>query len=187
MVNRLYRLLPLLALLLPLHLQAQTSPPNPVPGWSFSTAGGFSNVSNAPTNNGFVNVTELRLSEYYAVRGDVFLMTNPQVIGSYISAQGIIPASKIFKNTKDQFAVNSKNVDFFINAGLGDIRSTDPNSKDTKAKFSWRIGAGFNVKMTDHTFLRPLDISYLRGGVFQGGGAVVGNHLQVSALLGIRF
>ena len=56
-----------------------------VPGWSFSTAGGFSNVSNAPTNNGFVNVTELRLSEYYAVRGDVFLMTNPQVIGSYIS------------------------------------------------------------------------------------------------------
>lgn len=174
------------------------------PGWTFSTAAGYSNVTNAPTNNGFANVTELKLSEYLAVRGDVFVMISPAVIGSYVGPEYIFPASKLFK-TNPANPVNAGNVEFFVNVKAGDLRSTDssttcvpgsvPNaasltcatSQSVKAKFSWGVGGGFNIRLSEKTFIRPLDISYLRGSVFQGGGTVVGNHLELGAFVGVRF
>ncbi len=155
------------------------------PGWTFSTAAGYSNVTNAPTNNGFASVTELKLSEYLAIRGDVFLMTNPQVIGSYIGPEYILPATKVFKANANN-PVNAGNVEFFFNAKIGDLRSSDPTNT-TKAKFSWGLGLGFNIRLSDKTFIRPLDVSYIRGSVFQGGGTTLGNHMQAAALLGVRF
>ena len=184
--RRLIRLL-YLALLCPLtpSLNAQTKASDSQPGWTFSTSAGYSNVTNAPTNNGFANVTELKLSTSIAIRGDVFLMTNPQMIGSYVGPEYILPANKLFKSNPNN-PVNSDNVEFFFNAKVGDIRSSDPTNT-TKAKFSWGVGGGFNIKLSDKTFIRPLDISYIRGSVFQGGGTVIGNHLQAAALLGVRF
>lgn len=166
-------------------LSAQGTAQPSTPGWTFSTAAGYSNVTNAQTNNGFANVTELKLSEYLAVRGDVFIMTNPQVIGSYVGPEYVLPATKIFKQNANN-PVNAGNVEFFFNAKIGDIRSTDPTNT-TKAKFSWGVGTGFNIKLSDKTFIRPLDISYIRGSVFQGGGTVIGNHMQAAAFLGVRF
>lgn len=175
-------------------LRAQTTPPaTPLPGWTFSTAAGYSNVTNAPTNNGFANVTELKLSEYLAVRGDVFLMTSPQVLGSYVGPEYIVPASRFFKTNANN-PVNASNVEFFFNAKVGDLRSTDPANAQSKSHFSWGIGGGFNIKLSDKTFLRPLDVSYIRGSVEQAPNsaaspfhAVLGNHLQAAALLGVRF
>jgi hypothetical protein len=164
---------------------AQTPAPPAPTGWTFSTAAGYSNVTNAPTNNGFANVTELKLSTSLAIRGDVFIMTNPNVIGSYVGPEYIFPANRIFKSNPNN-PVNSDNVEFFFNAKAGDLRSTDPTNT-TKAKFSWGIGGGFNIKLSDKTFIRPLDVSYIRGSVFQNGGTVIGNHLQAAAFLGVRF
>src|SRR5216684_6179735 len=175
MYHRLVVLLLVLSCLLIPSSKAQTTPSTP--GWTFSTAAGYSNVTNAPTNNGFANVTELKISEYLAIRGDVFLMTNPQVIGTYVGPEYILPATKIFKANANN-PVNAGNVEFFFNAKLGDLRSTDPNNV-TKAKFSWGLGTGFNIRLSDKTFIRPLDVSYIRGSVFQGGGTVLGNHLQL--------
>lgn len=177
--------------------QTPTPTPTPVaqaPGWVFSTSAGYSNVSNAPTNNGFANVTELRLSQSLVIRGDMFLMTNPQVIGAFVGPEYLLPASRIFKPGPNTGAFDAANVEFFANVGLGDLRSTDPANSNTKAKFAWKIGGGFNLKLSDKTFIRPLDISYIRGSVLTGTGttaapfsAVLGNHLQFSALVGVRF
>lgn len=187
-------------LLLASPAMAQQNPP----GWTFSTAAGYSNVTNAPTNNGFANVTELKLSEYIAIRGDVFVITSPSVIGSYVGPEYIFPASKLFK-TNGNNPVNAGNVEFFVNAKLGDLRSTDSSTacvpgsvgptatltctttQSGKSKFSWGLGAGFNIRLSDKTFIRPLDVSYIRGSVFQNGGTVLGNHLQAAAFLGVRF
>lgn len=173
-----------------------TPPSNPapnIPGWTFSVAAGYANVSNAPTNNGFANVTELKLSEYLAVRGDVFLVTNPQVLGSYIGPEYFVPASKFFKVNANN-PVNAGNVEFFFNAKLGDLRSTDPANSNSKSHFSWGIGGGLNIALSEKTFLRPLDVSYIRGSVEQAPNSpaspfhvVLGNHLQLGALLGVRF
>lgn len=167
---------------------AQTPTPTPtpapqVPGWAFSVSGGYSNVTNAPTNNGVAIVTELKLATFtrkyfsdISARGDVFIIGNPNVTGSYVG-----PQVTVLKTN-----VNGANTEIFANVKFGDVRSNDATNS-TQAKFSWGIGGGLNVQMSDHTFIRPLDISYIRGSVFQGGGTVIGNHLQAAALLGVRF
>src|SRR6266568_1159595 len=96
--------------------EAQTPTPPATPGWVFSTAAGYSNVTNAPTNNGFANVTEFKLSEYLAIRGDVFIMNNPNIIGSYVGPEYILPATKIFKSGSPNSAVSADKVEFFFNA-----------------------------------------------------------------------
>ena len=172
--------------------QTTTPPSNPTPqpatpGWTFQTAAGYSNVSGAETNNGFANVTELRLSTSVAIRGDVFMVTNPNVIGSYVGPEYIIPATKFFKTNANN-PVNASNVEFFLNAKVGDLRSQNPtNTSQSTARFSWGVGGGFNIKLSDHTFIRPLDISYLRGSAFQHGGVIIGNHMQAAAFLGVSF
>lgn len=176
----------LLVLFYPLipRASAQATPTPATPGWVFSVSGGYSNVTNAPTNNGVAIVTELKLASYtsrkyftdLSARGDTFIIQNPNVTGAYIG-----PQATLFKSS-----LNGQDTEFFANVGFGDIRSNDP-ANVTQAKFSWKIGGGINIQLSDHTFIRPLDVSYIRGSVFQGGGTVIGNHLQAAAMLGVRF
>lgn len=166
--------------------------PVPVPvttnAWNVSVNGGYSNIQQAGTNNGFFFSTAIHVAEYWNIRGDVFVMNDPAVTLSLIKPEYRIPSSRLFKNASgNYFATN--NVEFFLNGGIGNAHYTDP-AKGSTSKFAWGIGGGFDmtVLQTGGTTvtIRPLDVNYISSQLI-GGGKVIGNHLQFAAGLGLRF
>lgn len=161
------------------------APPTPAPtpltsGWNVAVNGGYSSVSNAGTNNGFFFSTELRLSDHYSARGDVFVLTDPSVTVTLAKAQ-----YRFAPKFKTSSYALPQNMEFFANVGVGDARYNDP-AQGTQSKFAWGIGGGFDVRISDTVSVRPLDVNYLRSSLI-GGGRVIGNHLNLAASLGLRF
>lgn len=181
-----------LLLLVPCSLLAQSPAPDTVPltenAWNVSVNGGYSSIQQAGTNNGFFFSTAIHVAQNWNIRGDVFVMNDPAVTISLIKPEYRIPSSRLFKNASgNYFAVN--NVEFFLNGGLGSAHYTDP-ARGSTSKFAWGFGGGFDMKVlqTNGTsiVIRPLDVNYLYSDLI-GGGRVIGNHLQFSAGLGLRF
>lgn len=167
---------------------AQTAPPVPAPppdpletGWNVSVNGGYSQVQNAGTNNGFFFSTGIRLSQHFVARGDVYVLNDPAVTISLAKPEARFSARHIFKSSSTPAV---QNTEFFVNAGLGDAHYTDP-AKGSQSKFAWGLGGGFDVKISDSISVRPLDVNYLRSSII-GGGKIIGNHLQFAATLGLR-
>lgn len=189
--KHLYRLAVAAALLLlsTLRVEAQATPPaDPLEtGWNVSVNGGYSSVTNAGTNNGFFFSTGIRLGTHWVARGDVFVLNEPAVTVTLVKPEYRFSALHIFKNSS---SATVKNTEFFINAGVGSARFTDP-AKGTQSKVAYGAGGGFDIKMSDTVSIRPLDVSYIKSSMIAAAGGsssrVIGNHLQFAAGLGLRF
>jgi hypothetical protein len=167
---------------------AQTAPPPTTPGYTVSVNGGFSNVSNAPTNNGFMFDTELALSPTLSARGDVFVLSAPSVTISLASVQYQFPITKWIKNPT---SVTVQDLHLFVKGGAGDAYSTGTaiggNGITTQHKFAYAVGGGIEIDLSPTVHIRPLDLTYVRSSILQNGGAVLGNHLAAAATLGLQF
>ena len=170
-------------------VHAQTKAPTPAPppdplesGWNVMVNGGYSQVQNAGTNNGFFFSTGIRIAQHWVARGDVFVLASPSVTITLVKPEYRFSALHLFSNTTSSTV---KNTEFFANLGIGDAHFTDP-AKGTQSKVAYGFGGGFDVKLSDTVTVRPLDVNYIYSDLI-GGGKVIGNHLQFAAGLGLRF
>src|SRR5437867_1092149 len=140
-------------LLVALAAKAQTpKPADPLEGaWNVSVNGGYSSVQNAGTNNGFFFSTGIRLAHHWVARGDVFVLNDPAVTVSLAKPEYRFSARHLFKTTESPVV---RNTEFFVNAGVGNARFTDP-AKGTQSKFAWGVGGGFDVRASDKITVRP--------------------------------
>lgn len=179
---------------------AQTPTPAPKPpdvlesGWNVSVNGSYSNLTNAPTNNGFVTGMSFRMAQHWNLRSDVYILQSPQGLTMALAGPEYrFGLEHILKNTN--FAANANRIEAFFNAGAGTARtSTVILAKDgssivnlSKAKFAYSVGGGFDIKLSDTVTVRPLDIKYVRSSFLEYGGGVYGNQLAFAAGLGLRF
>lgn len=167
--------------------------PTPDPlesAWNISVSGSFSSVSNASTNNGFQTSEAIRFATHWTARADTFIVTLPSVVVVTAGPEYRASLAHLIKpNT--QYVINTSNMEAFVNLGLGTSRTSSVASDGTttlsKAVFAYKIGGGFDIKVSNTMYLRPLDISYVRASMLQNGGMVLGNHVQFAAGLGLRF
>lgn len=186
-------------LLLSLSVNAQTppapKPPDPLEGaWNVSVNGAYSNVTNAPTNNGFVTGVSFRVTQHFNLRSDVYVLQSPQGLTMALAGPEYrFSLEHLLKSTT--FAANAAKIEPFINAGLGTARtSTVILNKDgtsvvnlSAAKFAGSIGGGFDIKLSDTIYVRPLDVKYVKSSFLNSGGGFYGNQLTFAAGLGLRF
>lgn len=166
------------------------NPPDPFEGaWNVAINGSYSNIANAATNNGFTTTEAVRVAQHWNLRSDQFITLNPSTV--IVLAKGEYRMNLGHFLSKSNYIVNASKFEAFANAGLGTARSstiaTDGSSTLSAAKFAWGVGGGFDVALNSTMSLRPLDITYVRAGMLQNGGTVLGNHLSFAAGLGIRF
>lgn len=169
----------------------QIQPPDTQEGpWNVAINGSFSNVSNAATNNGFVTTEALRVAQHWNVRSDQFVTLSPATLIVLAGPEYRFSLAHIFKGSP-AFSLNAAKLEGFAHAGAGTARSTSTDAAGTTtlsaARFAYGVGGGFDIKLSDTMSLRPLDLTYVRASMLQGGGAVLGNHLQFATGLGIRF
>lgn len=179
-----------------------TPPPAPTPkppdimegAWNVSVNGGYSNISNAPTNNGFVSGVSLRLSQHLNLRSDVYLLNSPQgMVLALAGPEYRFSLAHVLKSSS--YAASADRVEAFFNVGAGDAHTSTVTvdqagnsiTSVSKSKFAWSVGGGFDIKMSDTVTLRPLDIKYVRSTFLNQGGGVYGNQLAFAAGLGLRF
>lgn len=189
-------LLAALLLLSTLAAEAQTTKPPDVleNAWNVSVNGAYSNLTNAPTNNGFVTGVSFRLSQHLNLRSDVYILQSPQGLTMALAGPEYrFSLEHLLKSTA--FAANASRIEPFFNVGAGTARtSTVVLAKDgssivnlSKAKFAYSVGGGFDIKVSDTLSIRPLDIKYVRSSFLEYGGGVYGNQLAFAAGLGLRF
>lgn len=152
--------------------------------------GGFSNVSNAATNNGFVTIEGLRVSQHLLAQSYQFVVLGPPS-AVIVTAGPELRANLAHFLAKSNFAANASKIEAFVNVGAGTARSSalnaDGSTTLSKASFAWKIGGGFDILLNKTMSFRPLDISYVRAPMLQHGGSILGNQLQFAAVLGVRF
>lgn len=159
--------------------RAQAAPDLLENAWHVQLAGGYSLTSNEGTNHGFTSSIAVRVAKHWNVRADVFSVDSPATIVSLIGpeyrwslAQWVRPNE--FVNT-DRFRL-------FVNVKVGAAK----NSNDVK-KLAYSAGGGVELPISDTFSLRPLDVSYVRASLFQGGGIWVGNHMRLASGIGLSF
>jgi opacity protein-like surface antigen len=169
---------------------APAAPPDPLEsGWNVSITGSFSNVSNAATNNGFVTTEALRVAQHWNARADEFITLTPATVIVLAGPEYRFSLEHLLKSSS--FAANAATIEAFAHAGAGTARSqstsADGSTTLSAARFAYGIGGGFDVKLNATMSVRPLDLTYVRSSMLTNGGAILGNHLQFAAGLGIRF
>jgi hypothetical protein len=184
-----------LLLLTATSLQAQTKPVAPLEApWSVAINGNFSSLQNETTNNGVLLSTAIRLATHWSIRADTYLFQTPNITVVLGGPEYRFSLAHIFKNSTG--AINAQNVEAFINAGVGDARSTaivatTPTTVTTTSsylsKLAYSVGAGFDIRISDTVSMRPLDVKYIKSSMIAGGGQLVGNHISFGAGLGLRF
>ena len=186
--NRKIAVSAVVCLFLAIAASAQTTPTPKDPletGYQVSVNAGVGTVSNAPTNNGYFFSSGFRVSQHMNVRADLYLLNNPALTISLLGPEYRISAQHLFKNSS-YTTVN--NLEFFVNGSAGASRFTDTTNA-TRAKFAFGFGGGFDYKLSDTVWIRPLDIKYVNYGIpgtAQRSGQILGNHLQFAASIGLR-
>lgn len=177
-------------------VSAQTPPATTPPEapWNVAVNGNFTSLQNQATNNGVLISTAIRLATHWNLRADTYLMQTPNITVVLGGLEYRASLARFFKNSTG--AINASNVEAFVNAGVGDARSTAivavtpttvTTTSSTMSKFAYSIGAGFDISITPTVTMRPLDVKYIRTDMIAGGGQLVGNHLSYSAGIGLRF
>lgn len=159
-----------------------------LPGWTISINGNFLNLSNVPTNNGYATVETIRVANKWALRADQLVLANPE--GGLINLGKVEYRRLLSDFVKPNGYVNTANFELFANAGGGVAKShADSPFEVNDNRPAWTIGGGFDIALGGSSMftLRPLDISYVRASILQGGGQLIGNHLQLLTGVGIRF
>lgn len=155
-----------------------------LPGWNVAINGNFLNVTNAATNNGFASVEAVRVANNWDLRADQLTLTSPAggTIALFRAEYRLLLSSLLKPN---QY-VNTSNFEPFLNLGGGIANSNDASGSTNRPAFT--VGAGFDylVGATGMFTLRPLDVSYVRASILQGGGQIIGNHMQLMSGLGVR-
>lgn len=159
-----------------------------LPGWDVTINGNFSNISSAPTNNGFMTSEAVRISTNFALRSDQMITLQPTAGSIVLGKVEYRRLLSDFIRPNTAFAINTATVEPFINAGVGKAQSNTTTGLSA-SKFAWGIGGGFDVSVgnTGMFTLRPLDVTYVRTSLLNNGGQFIGNHLQLAAGLGLRF
>jgi len=155
-----------------------------LPGWNVSINGNFLNVTNAATNNGFASVEAVRVANNWDLRADQLTLTAPAggTIALFRAEYRFLLSSLLKPN---QY-VNTSNFEPFFNLGGGVANSNDVSGSTNRPAFV--LGAGFDylVGATGMFSLRPLDVSYVRASILQGGGQIIGNHVQLMSGIGVN-
>lgn len=157
---------------------------DPLPGWNLSINGNFMSVTGAATNNGFASVEAVRVSQNFSLRSDQLNLASPAGDQVYL---GRVEYRRLLSDfIKPNQFLNTSNYEPFINAGGGVAVSFANNVSQNRPAFV--VGGGFDISVGDTGIftIRPLDISYVRASIFPGGGAAIGNHMQLLSGLGIR-
>ena len=158
--------------------------------WNVSINGGYSSVENAATNNGFLTTEALKVATSWDIRADTFITQAPDATIVLAGPEYRFALSRFFK-PNPAIALNTSNLEAFLNVGMGDARTSATSASGSttlsKASFAWKIGGGFDILVSKTMSFRPLDISYVRASMLENGGQVLGNHLQLGATLGLRF
>jgi hypothetical protein len=155
-----------------------------LPGWTVSINGNFLNISNAATNNGFASVEAVRVAQNWELRADQLTTAAPA--GGSIQLFRPEYRRQLSDWIKPNQFVNTANFEPFFNVGGGFANSNSGTASANRP--AWVVGAGFDYAAggTGMFTLRPLDISYVRASILQGGGQIIGNHLQLMSGIGIR-
>lgn len=172
---------------------AQTPAPTPPDvlenAWNIGINGNFSNLSQSANNNGFQVSEAFRVAQHWTFRSDQFLVMNPSIV--VVTAGPEYRFSLQHLLAKSTFAANASKLEAFVNVGAGTARSSTVADNGTTtlsaAKFAYKIGGGIDILVNSTLSLRPLDISYVRAGMLNNGGQILGNHVQAAAGLGLRF
>jgi hypothetical protein len=155
-----------------------------LPGWNVAINGNFLNITNAATNNGFASVEAVRVANNWDLRADQLTLVSPSggTIALFRAEYRFLLSSLLKPNAY----VNTSNFEPFINVGGGIANSNDASGSTNRPAFV--VGAGFDylVSSTGMFTLRPLDISYVRASILQGGGEIIGNHLQLMSGIGVN-
>ena len=161
--------------------QAQ-NPPAPdalETGWRVQVTGGYSNLQNQSTNNGFLTSAEVRVAKHWSGRFDYFATASPKASTLLAKAQydfslaHVLPASSYLDVSK---------LEVFVNAGAGAARG---EAQSAPFKLAISAGGGLNYRVSDKMIVRPLELNYVRSAVT--GTQIIGNHLQFAASFGYRF
>jgi len=160
---------------------AQTpTPPNLLESaWHVQLGGGYNLTSNEGTNNGFASSIALRVGNHWSVRADIFSVNSPATLVTLIGPE--------FRWSLAQWVrpndfINTGRFLLFVNAKAGSAK----NSNDVK-KLAYSLGGGIELPVSETFSLRPLDVSYVRASLFQGGGIWLGNHMRLASGIGLRF
>lgn len=155
-----------------------------LPGWNVSINGNFLNVTNAATNNGFASVESVRVASRSDLRADQLTLTSPA--GGTIALFRYEYRFQLSDIVKPNQYVNTANFEPFINAGGGIANSNDSSGSTNRPAFVVGVGFDYATGSSGMFTLRPLDVSYVRASILQGGGQIIGNHLQLMSGIGIR-
>lgn len=170
------------------------APTPPESGWNVAVNGNFTSLTNQPTNNGVLLSTALRLATHWNLRADTYILNSPNVTVILGGPEYRFSLSRLFKSSGIG-AVNAQNVEAFVNAGLGDAKSSaivsstgnTVTTTTSMGKFAYSVGGGFDIMISPTVSIRPLDIKYIRSQMITNGGQLIGNHLDFAAGLGLRF
>jgi hypothetical protein len=172
---------------------SQTTPPQPADpfetGWNIMLGGNYMNATNAATNNGVLTTQGLRVAQHWVARSDQYITLSPSGVLVLAGAEYRESLAHLFPKS-NTYAVNAEKMEAFVNLEVGTARTSTTTSSGTTlstAKFAWGVGGGFDIKLTDTTSLRPLDIKYVRAGMLTNGGQLLGNHVDFAAGLNLRF
>lgn len=161
-------------------MHAQSS----LPGWTVSINGNFLNVSNAATNNGFASVESVRVANNWELRADQLTLGVPS--GGSIQLFRAEYRFQLSDLVKPNQFVNTANFEPFINLGGGVANSNISTTSTNRPAAVIGVGFDYAAGGTGMFTLRPLDVSYVRASILQGGGQIIGNHLQLMSGIGIR-
>lgn len=162
-------------------LRAQTAPaPADVleNAWHVNITGGYSLTAGNGTNNGFATSLAVRVAQHWNARADIFTIASPATIVTLVGPEYRFSLAHVLASS--QF-INTQNFAPFLNVKMGDAKSPGAS------KFAYAIGGGIDYVVNSTLTLRPLDVTYIRASIFQSGGIVVGNHVQLASSIGLTF
>ena len=158
--------------------------------WTFNVVGGYSALSNATTNNGFVTEAGVRLATHWSIEGRYYMTASPSGKIFVAGPQFDYGLGHLVKPTS---SFDTSNVDLFVHASPGIAWSSgtaaDGTAINGATKFAFAIGGGADwiVPAAPNVTWRIFEVSYVRAPILPNGGMFIGNPLQVATGLRLVF
>jgi opacity protein-like surface antigen len=160
---------------------AQTPAPTDLleTGWTFNVSGGYANLQNQATNNGFLTTAEVRVAKHWAGYLDQISVGKPSAIGFLGGASYEFSLAHVAKQSS---FIDISKFSVAVKAGIGAARASADASP---FKLAVEVGAALRYNLPAGMFVEPVDVRLVRSSVT--GTQVIGNHLALIAAIGKRF
>lgn len=182
---------------------AQTPTPTPQPScnvpldlcesaWSLALYGGYWNLQNATTNNGYTAGAGFNFSNHFGAEARFYQTSSPSANLVLPGANARMSLAHIFPTPAGaSFSTEDLEVFAHANAGLGWSGGTNAAGDAVSAvkKFAFSVGGGvdFAPASAPNVQWRILDVSYVNCGLFPNHGTFLGNHVAFASELKLVF